>query len=143
MISTIHRRRFGLTTLGILLALPCLVAAAAPADDSPPKLAGTWTWKWKDGQGETHRHVLEVEGEGDKMVAEERFDDEKAIKVEKIKLDGKKLTIAVERGNRRSLYVGTVASDDTINGNVTVTTEGQPATEFGWTATREAGGKKP
>ncbi len=32
------------------------------------------------------------------MVARERFDDEKAIKVEKIKLDGKKLTIAVERG---------------------------------------------
>ena len=77
------------------------------------------------------------------MVARERFDNEPSIKVEKIKLDGKKINVTVERKDRRSVYVGTVASADTINGLVTVTSEGQPATEFGWTATREADPKKP
>ena len=143
MIPTLSRRRLGLV-LGAVLLLPCApIAGGAAADDEPPKLAGTWTWKWKDAEGETHRHKLEVEGEGEKMIAREQYDDEKSIKVEKIKLDGKKITIAVDRGSRRSLYVGTVASGDTINGTVTVTIQGQPASEFGWTASREAGIKKP
>jgi len=139
MFSHPTRRNFGLV-LATWLVLPCLpIAVARPADD-PLKLAGTWTWKWKDAQGETHRHVLEVEGEGDKMVARERFDNEPAIKVDKIKLDGKKLSITIERKDRRSVYSGTIANAETINGQVTVTTEGQPASEYGWTATREAGG---
>ncbi len=129
------------------LALSALVAisftpALSFAADEPAKLAGTWTWKWKDGKGDTHRHTLEVEGEGAKMVARERYDDEPAIKVEKIKIDGKKVTISVDRKDRHSVYVGTVASADTINGVVTVSTEGSPDSEFGWTATREAT-KKP
>ena len=136
------RRSFG-RILGAGLILPCLAVPLVAAADTPPKLAGTWSWKWKDAQGETHRHTLEIEGEGDKMVARERFDDEPAIKVDKIKLDGKKINITIERKDRRSVYVGTVATDETINGLVTVTTEGQPATEFGWTATREAGTTKP
>ena len=142
MLAHLSRRRLGLA-LGAWLVLPCVVPATRAADDEPPKLAGTWTWQWKDAQGETHRHTLEVEGEGDKMVAREKYDDEKSVKVEKIKLDGKKLTLAVDRGERRSLYVGTVASADTINGTVTVTLEGTPPNEFGWTAKREAGAKKP
>ena len=135
-----RRRRF---LIGFALGA-ALLGPVAPtrADDAPPKLAGTWTWKWKDGQGETHRHTLEVEGEGDKMVARERFDDEPAVKASKIKLDGKKLTLVVERKDRRSSYTGTITNDETINGTVIVTNEGQPANEFGWTATREAGGKK-
>ena len=135
------RRRCLVTALGALLALPLLAAAPAPAADDPPKLAGTWTWKWKDGQGETHRHVLEIEGEGDKMVAMERFDDEKAIKASKVKVDGKKVSIVVERKDRRSVYTGTVANAETINGTVNVTDEGQPSSEYGWTATKEAGKK--
>lgn len=142
MTANRSRRRFGLA-LGALLVVPFLAGTRATAADDPPKLAGTWTWKWKDAQGETHRHTLEVEGEGAKMVAREKYDDEPSIKVDKIKVDGKKVTIAVERKDRRSVYVGTVASADTINGLVTVTVEGSPASEFGWTATREAGGKKP
>ena len=135
------RRSFGLI-LGALLVCPLLVHDRAQADDKVPKLAGTWTWKWKDGLGETHQHTLEVEGEGKKMVARERYDDEKSIKVDKIDLDGDKVTIAVTRGERRSLYVGKIADADTINGLVTVNTEGQPVSEFGWTAKREAGGEK-
>ena len=137
-----NRRHFGLA-LGAWLVLPFCLDCRASAADDPPKLAGTWSWKWKDGQGETHRHTLEVEGEGAKMVAREKYDDEPSIKVDKIKVDGKKVSITVERKDRRSVYVGTVASDDTINGLVTVTVEGSPDSEFGWTATREAGGKKP
>ena len=116
------------------------IAPARAAD--PPKLAGTWTWKWKDAQGETHRHILEVEGEGDKMIARERFDDEAAVKATKVKLEGRKLTLVVERKDRRSEYIGTIAdNNETINGEVTVANNGQPDAEFGWTATREAGKK--
>ena len=140
MLPNQTRRRFGLI-LGTLLVVPFLPSHQARADDEPPKLAGTWTWKWKDALGETHNHTLEVEGEGNKMVARERYDKESAIKVDKIKLDGKKVTIAVTRGERHSLYVGTVANAETINGLVTVNVEGQPVSEFGWTASREAGGK--
>ncbi len=137
----IHRRRSLGFALGALLVFSVSPGLAALGAEDPPKLAGTWTWKWKDAQGETHRHTLEVEGEGAKMVARERFDDEKAIKVDKIKLDGKKITFSVERNDRRSLYSGTVTNGETISGKVTVTDQGQPANEYGWTATRQAGGK--
>lgn len=131
-------RRFALgVMLGVMISAPSL-APAAPED--PPKLSGTWTWKWKDAQGETHRHVLEVEGVGDKLAARERFDDNAAIKVDDLKLDGKTISFVVNRDKRRSRYKGTVASADTINGMVSVVVDGQES-EFGWTATREAGGK--
>lgn len=137
------RRSLGLALSVLVIASLTSSCSVARADDEPPKLAGTWTWKWKDSNGETHRHTLEVEGEGAKMVARERYDDKAAIKVEKIKIDGKKVTISIDRKDRHSVYVGTIASTDTINGTVTVSTEGSPNSEFGWTATREAGGKKP
>lgn len=141
MLPATTRRSLGLM-LGAWLLVPVLsTPTIASPDDDPPKLAGTWTWKWKDAQGETHTHTLEVEGEGAKMVARERFDDQEAIKVDKIKLEGKKVNITIERKDRRSVYTGTVEGKDTINGMVSVTTEGQPASEFGWTASREAGGK--
>ncbi len=132
----ILRRRTALC----LMALAAWLPGQAPAADDPPKVAGTWTWKWKDAQGETHRHVLELEGAGAKLVGRERFDDEAAIKVDELKLDGKKITFSVIRKGRRAEYKGTVAAADTINGDVTVTMDGQ-ASEFGWTATREAGAK--
>ena len=122
------------------LAGVALLAGPAALADDPPKLAGTWTWKWKDAQGETHRHVLEVEGPADKLVGRERFDDEAAIKVDDLKLAGKKITFAVTRKGRRAEYTGTVASADTINGMVTTVIDGQ-SSEFGWTASRAAGGK--
>ena len=54
----------------------------------PPKLAGTWTWTWKDRIGETHRHILEVEGVGTKLAARELFDDQPAVAVSNLTLDG-------------------------------------------------------
>ena len=141
MLSNLTRRSFGVILGSLLIGLVSF-NDRAQADDKPHKLTGTWTWKWKDALGETHHHTLEVEGEGKAMVARERFDDQKSIKVDKIQLDGEKVTIAVTRGERRSLYVGKIASEDTINGLVTVNTEGQPVSEFGWTAKRESGGEK-
>jgi len=127
---TIHGR------LALGLALGALIAAPTLAAENPPKLAGTWTWKWKDAEGEMHRHVLEVEGDGAKLTARERFDDEKAIKVDDLKLEGKTISFAVTRNGRYAVYKGKVASADTIDGEVTVTDAGQ-ANEFGWTAKRE------
>jgi hypothetical protein len=133
---TIHGRLALGLAIGALLAAPVL---ASPAQD-PPRLAGSWAWKWKDAQGETHRHVLELEGEGAKLAGRERFDDAPAVKVDNLKVDGKTIQFSVSRGERMSLYKGTVASAGIINGLVTVTEKGQ-ANEFGWTATREAGVK--
>ncbi len=127
-------RRLALGLVGLL------IASYASAADDPPKLAGTWSWKWKDAQGETHRHTLEVEGAGNKMTARERYDDEAAIKADDLKLDGKTITFSVRRNGRLSAYKGTVASAETINGHVTVTIDGMES-EYGWTASREAGGK--
>ncbi len=130
------------TALGLLLGALIVgtAGAVAPLADDPPKVAGTWTWKWKDAKGETHRHVLELEGEGKKLAGRERYDDEAAVKVDDLKLVGKKISFAVARKGRRAEYSGSVDSADTINGMVTTTTDGQ-ASEFGWTASREAGGK--
>jgi hypothetical protein len=114
-----------------------LPAALDDDKDKAPDLAGTWTWEWKDGQGETHRHVLEVEGKGSTLSARERFDDQEAVKVSDLKQDGKKVTFSVLRGDRRASYSGTVETADTINGKVTVSTEGGQPNEYGWTARRE------
>jgi len=127
--------------LGIALGVLLVGPARAPAADDPPKVAGTWSWKWKDAQGETHSHVLEVEGAGDKLAARERYDEEAAVKVDDLKLAGKKISFAVNRKGRHAEYKGTVDSADTINGVVVVVPEGGQPSEFGWTAKREAGGK--
>jgi len=123
----------------LILALAILPPAPAPAHflaDDAPKLAGTWKWSWKDAAGETHRHVLEIEGVGDKLTGRERFDDKAAIKVDDLKLVGKKISFSVTRDNRRAEYEGTVDSTDLITGNVTVVQGGQ-SSEFGWSASRE------
>ncbi len=126
-----NRRTFLAAASAILIG-PALAGAA----DEPPKLAGTWTWKWKDAQGETHRHILEVEGAGTKMTATERYDDQKGIKADDLRLDGKTITFSVKRDGKLSAYKGTVASAETINGHVTVTMDGME-TEFGWTASKD------
>ena len=139
-----RRRRSGTAiVLGVALLSPLVWAMTSPANaaDDPPKITGTWTWKWKDGNGDTHKHTLDIEGEGDKMVARERFDDQPAVKASKIKVDGKKVTVVVERKDRRSAYTGTITNGETISGTVIVTDEGQQGNEYGWTATRAAGGK--
>ncbi|WP_435015985.1 hypothetical protein TA3x_003543 [Tundrisphaera sp. TA3] len=131
--------RHAAMALGLAAWFATLGLAAAPApEDVVPKLAGTWTWKWKDAAGETHKHTLELEGENDKLTGRERFDDKPAVKVENLKLDGKNLSFASTHGKRRSEYKGKLGDSDTINGTVSVSIEGQ-ASEFGWTATREAG----
>ncbi|WZO96998.1 hypothetical protein EP7_004010 [Isosphaeraceae bacterium EP7] len=122
--------------IGLGLAVGLMSPSESLAADDPPKFVGTWTWKWKDGEGETHRHVLEVEGEPSKLAARERFDDSQPVKAESLKVDGKKVTFIVVRGERRAEYSGKFDGPDTINGKVTVQVNGQPE-EFGWTATRE------
>lgn len=114
---------------------------AAPADDAA-KLVGTWTWQWKDEQGQTHKHVLEIEGAGAKLAARERFDEAEPVKIEDLKVEGPKVNFSVMRGDRRSSYTGTLAADDTINGEVTISREGTDKV-FGWTARREPVAKKP
>jgi hypothetical protein len=102
-----------------------------------PKLAGNWTWTWNDASGDTHRHILEVEGLAEKLAARERFDDQPAVRVADLSLDGRKVKFSVVRDKRKADYSGVVADDDkTINGTVNVTVDGQ-ANEFVWKATRE------
>lgn len=127
------------STHTLCFGIALLVFSGSPyaALATEPDIAGTWTWKWKDAQNETHRHVLEVKGQGATLSARERFDDQEAVKVTDLKIKGKKVTFTVLRGNRRSAYSGELASEKTINGDVTVTVEGEPANEYGWTASRE------
>ncbi|HWE36942.1 MAG TPA: hypothetical protein VG406_10285 [Isosphaeraceae bacterium] len=127
-------RGFGLV---LLLAIP---GAAARADDAP-KLAGSWTWSWKGPDGTEHKHVLEVEGTGAKLAARERFDDLEAVKVNDLKVDGKKVSFSVLRGKRRSEYNGKLDGDDTIDGKVLVEDDGR-SNEYTWTAKREKTKKK-
>ena len=124
------RLSLALASVVLLVGLPAL------ALDEPPKLAGTWTWKWKDAKGETHRHILEVEGAGAKMTATERYDNDKAIKADDLRLDGKTITFSVRRDGKLSAYKGSVDSPEIINGHVTVTENGMEM-EFGWTASRD------
>ena len=122
----------------IVLAL--MTSGAVAFADEPVAVAGTWTWQWKDAQGETHKHTLVVEGTGDKLAGRERFDDESAVKVDDLKVSGKTIQFSVSRKKSRAEYKGTIASGETINGEVTITNDGQ-ASEFGWTAKREVPGK--
>ena len=124
----------------VLLALcvaPLLVAgsgrSALGADVSG--LAGTWTWSWKDAEGKEHRHVLDVEGVDTKLAARERLDDLPPVRVNNLKLADKRVRFSVVRGNTRADYSGVWADPNTINGTVTVTTEGQSKEEV-WKATR-------
>ncbi|MBX6313254.1 MAG: hypothetical protein IRY99_10130 [Isosphaeraceae bacterium] len=118
--------------LGLLAALPFWMAA-----DEGPDLSGTWRWQWKDAQGQIHRHVLEVDGKGKDLVARERFDDQEPVKVTDLKVEGKKVHFSVRRGERRSIYDGTLANADTINGTVQVSGPNNQPIEYGWTALRD------
>jgi len=120
--------------VGLIVGLSGAAGARAEDDAS---LAGTWTWSWKDGDGETHRHVLEVEGKGANLSARERFDQLAPVKVNNLKVVGKKVNFSVLRGDWRANYEGSLSSADTIDGKVTITGEGGQPTEFGWTAKRE------
>jgi hypothetical protein len=123
--------------VALLLAIPW---ATARADDAS-KLVGTWTWSWKGADGTTHTHTLEVEGSGEKLAARERFDDLEAVKVNDLKVDGKKVSFSVLRGKRRSEYNGKLDGDDTIDGKVLVEDDGR-SNEYTWTAKREKPKKK-
>ena len=124
----------------VLLALcmaSCLVAGsgrlARGADVSG--LAGTWTWSWKDADGKEHRHVLDIEGVDAKLAARERLDDLPPVRVNDLKVADKRVSFSVIRGKNRAVYSGVWADSNTINGTVTVTTEGQSNEEV-WKATR-------
>ncbi len=121
----------------VLCAGSCLVAGpgrlAGGADVSG--LAGTWSWSWKDAEGNEHRHVLEIEGVDTKLAARERLDDLPPIRVSDLKLADKRVRFSVVRGKNRADYSGVWADSNTINGTVTVTTEGQ-SKENVWKATR-------
>jgi len=118
-------------------------AAASPAvDDKPMTMAGTWRWKWTDAEGVVHHHVLEVEGEGQTLSARERFDEEKPVKVNDLKIDGKTITFSVTRGTHRAAYKGKFKSADHIDGTVGTNDAEDPVEEFGWSADREEVDKK-
>ena len=120
-----------------LCAASCLVAGsgrlAGGADVSG--LAGTWSWSWKDAEGMEHRHVLDIEGVDTKLAARERLDDLPPVRVNDLKLADKRVRFSVVRGKNRADYSGVWADTNTINGTVTVTTEGQ-SKEHVWKATR-------
>ncbi len=121
--------------VALALALPW-VGPRAPAEDSS-KLVGSWSWSYKDAQSVEHKHVLEVESAKGKLSAQEKRDGDEPVKVTDLKIDGKTVTFSVMRDKVRTAYRGSLDSDDTINGMVTVTVDNQP-NEFGWTAKKEA-----
>jgi len=82
-----------------------------------------------------HRHVLDIEGVDTKLAARERVDDLPPVRVNDLKLSDKRVRFSVVRGNTRAEYSGVWADANTINGTVTVTTEGQ-SKEHVWKATR-------
>lgn len=126
----------------LLLAIPLsLFSTAVARADDLADLAGTWTWSWKDGEGKTHKHVLDLEAAGGKLTGRERFDDLESVKVDDLKLDGKDLSFVVTRRPRRAVYKGKSVGANTINGVVSVVTNGQ-AEEFQWTAERAIKTKK-
>jgi len=133
-------RRDALLTLCMALCLT--VGSARPGRGADVSgLAGTWTWSWKDAEGNEHRHVLEIEGVEAKLAARERMDDLPPVRVGDLKVADKRVRFSVVRGKNRAEYVGVWADTDTINGTVTVTTEGQ-STENVWKATRQDNKKK-
>ena len=117
-----------------------LISSSARAEDAEA-LVGSWSWSYKDGQGVTHKHVLEVEGTGEKVAARERMDEEEAIKVTDLKVKDKAVTFTVVRGKRRAAYNGKLKGGDKLEGQVTVTTEGQ-GQEYGWEAKKDEAKKK-
>jgi len=121
--------------LPAVLGLCALAPPARLGAEEVSKLAGKWTWSWKDPAGQTHRHTMEVEGVPAKLAARELYDDEPAVKVEGLKLEGKAVRFKVTRGKRVTEYRGELEGD-TIDGTVTVTLEDQ-TNEFPWKATRD------
>lgn len=122
----------------LISVTPALPLTASSDAAKPHGLAGTWTWQWKDPRGATHRHVLEVAGEGTNLVARERFDDQKPVKVDNLRVDGPTVGFTVLRGDSTARYLGTRAGQNTINGKVITTGANNQASEYGWTATRES-----
>ena len=120
-------------------SLLLMLAAAAHADDPAPEIVGRWTWKWSDAKGDTHKHLLVVEKVAGKLSGREKHDDVEALKVDGLKVEGKRVEFTVKRGERTAKYGGSFADADTINGTVTVT--GAEATgqdsSYGWTASRD------
>lgn len=132
------------TAAGLFVALCLGTTTACLADDGksadgekPMKMAGTWRWKWTDAKGVIHHHVLEVEGEGKTLSARERFDDEKPVKINDMKVEGKTVTFSVTRGDHHAAYKGKFKSDDHIDGTVDVNERQEVSEEYGWSADRE------
>lgn len=124
--------------LGITAVLSLGIAATGLAAADPPMaMAGTWRWKWSDAEGVVHHHVLEVEGKGKTLSARERFDDEKPVKIDDMKIDGKTVTFSVLRGQHRAAYKGKFKTADHIDGTVGVNDAEDPVEEYGWSADRE------
>jgi hypothetical protein len=128
---------------GFRLAVSILVVSAAAAGGgmaaepaAPAALAGTWTWTWKDPKGQTHRHVIEVEGTGKALAAQEVFDELPPVRVTNLKVEGNNVRFTVVRGRKRSDYSGKIADPDHINGTVLVADGEGQATEFVWKAER-------
>jgi hypothetical protein len=121
----------------VVCLAPLLIAGTgSPARGADVSgLAGAWTWSWKDAAGEEHRHVLDIEGIDTKLAARERVDDLPPVRVKDLKLKDKRVSFSVIRGKNRADYLGVWADSDTINGTVTVTTEGQ-SKEHVWKAKR-------
>lgn len=132
--ATIVRKAAMASGWMLLIAGLTLEAAARPGDADV--LVGSWSWGYKDGQGVMHKHVLEVEGTGDKIAARERMDEESPVKVTDLKVTGKMVSFSVLRSKRRAAYSGTLKGKDLIEGQVTVSDDGQ-SQEYGWEAKKE------
>lgn len=122
------------TLSAVAIGVFLLAAAPRAGAEELSKLAGRWTWSWKDPSGTTHEHSLDVEGVGKKLAARERFDQEPAVKVDALTLDGKKVSFSVTRDQKRAEYSGAL-DGDTIKGVVIITIDGQKS-EYPWNATR-------
>lgn len=127
----------------VFLVVLVMAPPSRSADEPAPRFDGFWTWKWEDQDGAIHRHVLNVENTGKKLAASERFDDEKPVDVEELKVKGNEVSFVVPRSQMRALYVGKFASDDTINGEVQVTNAAGQVEKYGWTAKRRLKGEEP
>jgi len=122
----------------LFMAFSLGMASWVVADDSKPmSMAGTWRWKWTDAEGVVHHHVLEVEGEGKTLSARERFDEEKPVKINDMKIEGKTVTFSVTRGTRHAAYKGEFKSADHIDGTVGTSGADNSTEEYGWSADRE------
>ncbi len=122
-----------LKLLLILVLTPSIFETAGTPEDAD--IEGNWGWEWKDEDGGLHKHVLDVMREPTGYVAVERFDEEPPVPVKELTVNGQSVLIEIMRGNRTSIYQGKFVDQDTIQGEVTVTAEGN-TNVYSWTATR-------